>query len=187
MDFNDFQHKALRTKSPQFNNLNSDCSKLLSSLQSFSDSADHLNTLRKALYAGKGELYQGDAPQPKNKTIGDMSQENIDILHGLLGLIAETKEILEAFKPTLEAAMRHDKTLPEVDFLNLSEEAGDVLWSTSLIAKTTSFDFNSIASGLINKLELRHPQGFTSETSVKKDHDAEIKVISSVLTTQELK
>lgn len=185
MDFNDFQKKALRTKSPQFNNLNSDCSKLLSTLQDFSDSAEHLNTLRKALFAAKGELYHADHQLPKNQTIGNMSQENIDILHGLLGLIAETKEILDAFKPTLEAAMRHDSNPPEVDFLNLSEEAGDVLWSTSLIAKTTSFDFNSIAKGLINKLELRHPQGFTSETSVKKDHEAEIKVISGALINKE--
>ncbi len=185
MDFNDFQQKALRTKSPQFNNLNSDCSKLLSTLQNFSDSADHLNTLRKALFAAKGELYHADQQLSKNQTIGNMSQENIDILHGLLGLIAETKEILDAFKPTLEAAMRHDSNPPEVDFLNLSEEAGDILWSTSLIAKTTSFDFNSIAKGLINKLELRHPQGFTSETSVKKDHEAEIKVISGALINKE--
>ncbi len=185
MDFNDFQQKALRTKSPQFNNLNSDCSKLLSTLQSFSDSADHLNNLRKALFAAKGELYHADNHLSKNQTIGNMSQENIDILHGLLGLIAETKEILDAFKPTLEAAMRHDSNPPEVDFLNLSEEAGDILWSTSLIAQTTSFDFNSIAKGLINKLELRHPQGFTSETSVKKDHEAEIKVISGALISKE--
>lgn len=185
MDFNNFQNKALRTKSPQFNNINSDCSKLLSTLENFSDLADHLNILRKALFAAKGELYYGDEPLPKNRTIGNMSQENIDILHGLLGLIAETKEILEVFKPTLEAAMRHDEDIPKVDVLNLSEEAGDILWSTSLIAKATSFDFNSIASGLINKLELRHPQGFTSETSVKKDHEAEIKVISGALINKE--
>lgn len=77
------------------------------------------------------------------------------LINGALGLGGESGEVLDLIKKKLF----HDRQIIDHD---IQDELGDVLWYVNLIANAIGTDLKQIASKNIQKLEARHPQGFSS-------------------------
>lgn len=94
------------------------------------------------------------------------TDQQIDIIHGALGLYSEAGEIIEE---VIASAMEQR----EVDLTNLEEEAGDVMWYVALILRSVGSSFVKAARKNIAKLFARYPDKFNSESALVRDLDAE--------------
>lgn len=65
----------------------------------------------------------------------------VDLQHAGLGIVSEAGEICDALK----AHMIYGK---DIDPVNIKEEAGDVMWFTSLLAKLLRFDIQELGDGV---------------------------------------
>ena len=85
-----------------------------------------------------------------------------DILrHGVLGLTAEAGEVAGLFQKVYQGHA--------LDAEELKKELGDVLWMVSEICEASGFTLTEVASGNIEKLKKRYPDGFSAERSVHRD------------------
>lgn len=78
--------------------------------------------------------------------------ENMRILHGAMGLSTESNEILDILKKNLFYGK-------DVDFVNLCEEVGDLLWYVSILLdeleKRQGVSLSDILTANIHKLQLK--------------------------------
>lgn len=98
------------------------------------------------------------------------TDQQIDIIHGALGLYSEAGEIMEE---VINAAMEGR----EVDLTNLEEEGGDVLWYVALILRSIKSSFVKAAKKNIAKLFKRYPEKFSSENALERNLEGEREVL----------
>lgn len=100
------------------------------------------------------------------------SPENIDLLHGAMGLSTEANELVDAMKKVVFYGK-------PVDAVNLKEEIGDALWYIALLCRRLNVSMESIMQTNIDKLKARYPQKFTEEAAMKRDLDVERKILET--------
>lgn len=88
------------------------------------------------------------------RTAKDMGSLQQNLIHAALGITSEGGEIATLIK----ASCVYGK---ETNISHLMEEAGDVLWFLSLLAKCMGITLEDIAKENIRKLKLRYPQGYS--------------------------
>lgn len=98
------------------------------------------------------------------------TDQQIDIIHGALGLYSEAGEIIEE---VLNAAMENRET----DLTNLEEEAGDLMWYVALILRSIGSSFVKAGMKNIAKLFKRYPEKFSSENALERNLDGEREVL----------
>ena len=76
------------------------------------------------------------------------------ILHCIVGLADEVGELASAIKK----AEIYDQ---KIDFENIAEEIGDILWRTSYAAHVFGMSLETIARQNIEKLAKRYPEGYS--------------------------
>jgi NTP pyrophosphatase (non-canonical NTP hydrolase) len=96
----------------------------------------------------------------------ELSEAEIDILHGALGISTEAGEILKAIQGN-----------GPLDMVNLAEEVGDILWYAHLILKRANMTFEQCMSININKLAKRFPDGFKEEPAIHRDIASERNIL----------
>lgn len=84
-----------------------------------------------------------------------------DLRHAAMGLVTEVGEFMDCLK-------KHDFYGTELDFPNLYEELGDILWYVALAARGLNIDLNNVAKTNIEKLRKRYPEKFTEQDAVER-------------------
>ena len=79
----------------------------------------------------------------------DISKVDPDIVHGIIGCVTESGEMMDALKK----ATFYGK---EFDLVNLKEEMGDLMWYLALLCYATNTDFKDIQAMNLQKLHARY-------------------------------
>jgi NTP pyrophosphatase (non-canonical NTP hydrolase) len=139
---------------------------LINTLCTFKVISNILDDSKKYFYYGKGQI-----EMLNDRSLDDVSDkfkariqdpQLVDIVHGLLGIITESGEILDA---VLTAINNED----EIDTVNISEELGDIFWYAALITNTLGTSFDKVQFANIRKLQKRYPQGFTEQDAINRN------------------
>ena len=92
-------------------------------------------------------------------------------LHMILGMVTEVCELADVFKKY----MAYKK---EMDYVNIQEEIGDLMWYIANFCRMNHFDLEKILERNIAKLEARYPEKFFDAEKAKiRDLDAERKIL----------
>ena len=84
------------------------------------------------------------------------------IVHGIIGIVTEAGELLDALK-------RHLFYGQPLDFVNLKEELGDSSWYHSLILDAIGSSWEEVWMMNIDKLRMRYPEKFTEVAAKERD------------------
>jgi NTP pyrophosphatase (non-canonical NTP hydrolase) len=117
-------------------------------------------------YLVESERTAGDEVTLGQQSWRASSFENVELLHGAMGISTEAGEILDVLKKQIYYGKQLDK-------VNLAEEVGDVLWYCALILRNIGMSFEEAAQMNINKLQKRFPEKFTEENAQNRDLDTE--------------
>ena len=93
-----------------------------------------------------------------------------NLLHGLLGIVSEAKELTDAVVKSITKKDGFDRT-------NFIEEMGDIMWYLAIMAKTLDVTFEEIQEKNIAKLRVRFPELFTEDNASNRDLDKEREVL----------
>lgn len=94
----------------------------------------------------------------------------IDLEHGAMGVVTEGGELTDILK-------RFKFYAKPIDWVNVAEEAGDVLWYVAMIARACGLTLEDIACANIAKLAKRYPDKFSNEAALNRDLAAERKTL----------
>ena len=115
------------------------------------------------------ETYVRDCLRTESKVgTAVLSNQETRLLHSILGLCDEVGELTKALK----ALLFYGK---ELDYVNLKEEYGDVLWYTSLGIDSIQSTLDSVMKANIEKLKIRYPEKFTKEDALNRNTGEERK------------
>ena len=106
------------------------------------------------------------------RTSAILENETLNNLHYLLGITTEIGELLDIWKRNI--AYKKD-----IDWINVKEELGDILWYFSNFLRINNIDFEEILNINIKKLESRYPEKFTEEKAINRDLESERKILES--------
>jgi NTP pyrophosphatase (non-canonical NTP hydrolase) len=112
------------------------------------------------------------------KTEAPYSFDNINdvsprLLHGAMGLVTESSELLDAIKKSVF----YNK---ELDRVNIVEELGDLLWYVSLLMKEMNVTYDEVTTINIDKLKLRYPNKFTENNANNRNIDDERQLLEKL-------
>jgi NTP pyrophosphatase (non-canonical NTP hydrolase) len=89
-----------------------------------------------------------------------------DLLHGVLGVGTEGGELLDIVK-------KNQFYGKPIDWVNVREEIGDVLWYLALLARASGTTLEACGELNIKKLEKRYPKAFTAQRALHRDLEDE--------------
>jgi len=113
--------------------------------------------------------YADYAKQTK-AVLGDKLSNN---LHMILGMVTETGELTDIFKKN----MAYGK---EIDWVNVQEEIGDLMWYVINFCTINGFDLEDILKQNVAKLIVRYPNKFSKEKAITRDLDRERKILEEL-------
>ena len=122
---------------------------------------NRLDRIKKLLFYGE-DVAKGRIRTPMaSPTETMLGTQNINILHGILGIATEAGELLEALKK------------PELDKVNVGEEIGDNQYYVAMTLREIGKTFDEVHEDNIGKLRVRYPDKFTTENANNRDVSAE--------------
>ena len=103
------------------------------------------------------------------------ASEAIDLLHGAAGASTESGELLDMVKRYLFYGA-------PIDWVNLEEELGDILWYVCLCIQASRkaghhISWEGVMKKNITKLAKRYPDKFTEHDANNRDLDGERKIL----------
>lgn len=107
------------------------------------------------------------------RTCPQLGTDFWDQLHMVIGISTESGELLDVFKK----ALAYSKGL---DFVNIGEEIGDILWYLINLCRMLNLDPEEIMQININKLKARYPEKFTKEKALNRNLDQEREILESL-------
>jgi len=96
-----------------------------------------------------------------------------DDLHMVLGLVTEVGEIADVFKKN----MAYGK---DVDWINIQEEIGDVMWYIANLCDLHGWDLRNILEANAKKLQARYDGKFSEERASKRNLDRERQILEEL-------
>lgn len=126
------------------------------------------------------EQFQKEAQNTKSTLVFDLAGQQYncepepdatmynDILHAAIGISTEAGELLDPFKK----CMFYGKPL---DFVNLDEELGDILWYIAIYAEARGTSILALAEKNNRKLKVRYPEKFATKDALKRNLEKERK------------
>ncbi len=90
----------------------------------------------------------------------------VRLLHGVIGISTEAGELLDAFKKYIY----YNK---ELDYVNIKEELGDILWYIAIVCDELDLSFEEIAKVNIKKLKQRYDAEFSDHKAKVRDLERE--------------
>lgn len=105
-----------------------------------------------------------------NAILGNVYLNNY---HMLLGMVTETAELADVFKKDLAYGK-------EIDWINIQEEVGDLMWYVINFCTINGFDLEKILEQNIAKLEARYPEKFTVEKANNRDLEKERQILEDL-------
>jgi len=107
------------------------------------------------------------------RTSAKLSSDLLDNLHYIMGIVTESAELLDPFKKSLA----YNKPL---DWVNVQEEIGDLVWYLANFCRINNLDLESILENNIKKLRARYPEKFDSEHAIYRDLNKEREVLEEL-------
>jgi hypothetical protein len=129
--------------------------------------ANHVDRVKKALFYGKrfnGKEY------PNMKTSIEHDPKLNNLMHAVLGLYTEIGEIFEHLYDIMSKRC-------DTDFVNFTEEVGDIYWYLNLLQVSLNLSSNEIREKNIAKLSARYGEKFHRNRALYRDLKAERKVL----------
>lgn len=170
----DYINEAVQTKSDQFHGELVSASHVQAVVVGCIAYLQELDKIKKALFYGK----EFDHPNVDGETVaqvemfaslGGTREQDIDVVHAILGKATEAGELLEALKLGIEGKA--------LDRTNLMEELGDGQWYDAILANALGFTFEEVQKINIEKLRARFPDKFTEFDANNRNLDDERKVL----------
>ena len=97
----------------------------------------------------------------------NISEKVDEILHSVIGIATEAGELLEAVKRIFDdGELDENKKIDhkeELDYVNLSEENGDLFWYSAILSDTIGKSFDEMMETNIAKLRKRYPDKYSDE------------------------
>jgi NTP pyrophosphatase (non-canonical NTP hydrolase) len=109
-----------------------------------------------------------------SRTDAPMEQVSIDRLHDYhmtFGMFTEVAELADVFKKNLAYKK-------PIDWINVQEELGDLMWYVANFCKSHDFDLEEILETNISKLMVRYPEKFTEEKANNRNLEDERNILS---------
>jgi len=99
--------------------------------------------------------------------IGDNAKRKLSrIMHAAMGVVTESGELMDALK-------KHLMYGRALDYTNLVEEAGDIMWYIALLSDALGVPLSEIMNRNLDKLAKRYPTKFSCERALNRDLAAE--------------
>jgi NTP pyrophosphatase (non-canonical NTP hydrolase) len=146
---------ALRTKSPQFNLPDEFVEVLVDATRAAAGLGGIIGALKKSIFYGKPftDPTNGDDPWLPDVIEPNTAGLDADIVHGIIGLVTESCELMELIYESL-------KTGQPIDLTKLIDESGDQMWYLAILLSKLGVDFEAVQRGNIAKLKARYPEKF---------------------------
>jgi NTP pyrophosphatase (non-canonical NTP hydrolase) len=96
------------------------------------------------------------------RTLAVLKNKFTDDLHMVLGIVTEAGELADAYKKYLAYGK-------ELDYVNVQEELGDLMWYIANFCTLNNFDFEKILEINQKKLKARYPEKFTQENAENRN------------------
>lgn len=143
------------------------------SFKKIKEIAYDLDTYKKSIFYRKeiiGEKYipLDELTDSDNTMLHD---DNIRLLHGIIGLGTEIGEIVEAYLEMLETG--------QLDDINLKEELGDLNWYLEVLYDVIGTTREEVVKLNMDKLTARYGDSFSSEKALNRDLDKERNILES--------
>jgi len=100
------------------------------------------------------------------RTRAELETDQENNFHMLLGMLTELGEMSDAFKKNLA----YKKPL---DWVNVQEELGDLMWYVAGFCEINDLDFYAILRNNVKKLKTRYPEKFNEEDAINRNLDKE--------------
>lgn len=110
--------------------------------------------------------YQEEA----KRTLASTGSRLADELHMAMGMVTEAGELIDVYKKNLAYKK-------EIDYVNLKEELGDILWYIANLCNINDWDIEDVLEININKLKVRYPEKFTQENAINRNLEEERKIL----------
>jgi NTP pyrophosphatase (non-canonical NTP hydrolase) len=104
------------------------------------------------------------------RTAHDQQSPDHDLLHGSSGVCTEAGELMDIYK-------RFKFYGKPIDWVNVKEEVGDVMWYLALVCRAAGISLEEAARTNIEKLRVRYPEKFSAESALRRNLDAERKIL----------
>ncbi len=160
--------QALVTCSTSFHSDKVAADNLIEGLEAVYVAGDNLDSLKKAVFYGKGESTRENGVGAEHilQYISPDRAKAIQILHGVVGCATEVGEMAEA------VTKAYDEGVP-VDLVNLKEEMGDILWYMAILMDALGTNFETEMARNIAKLRQRYGEKFSEFDANNRNLDAE--------------
>lgn len=115
------------------------------------------------------EFVRGLTPRTYHNAIGQVipSTKDGDVLHAMFGIASESGEIVDVFKKRFAYGK-------EIDYVNLDEEMGDLLWYIQLYANARNKTLADLIQMNMDKLAKRYKDNlFTSKDALNRNLEQE--------------
>lgn len=107
----------------------------------------------------------------------NLTEKQMEILHGLLGVFSEAGEMVQEF---LNSVLENR----DLDDVNFEEEVGDILWYQAVILRAIGGTFDGAMEKNIKKLQKRYPNKFTLDDALNRDLVAEREILEGTINTE---
>ena len=111
--------------------------------------------------------------QNTERTRSKLDNKQLDNIHMALGLVTEAGELADVFKKNLA----YNKS---IDWINVQEEIGDLLWYVSGLCNINGFYLEEILQNNIDKLRSRYPEKFDENKAINRNLENERQVLEKV-------
>lgn len=107
-----------------------------------------------------------------NLTRSELNDKDLNNIHMALGVVTESGELADVFK-------KHLAYNKDIDWINVQEEIGDLLWYIAGFCKINEFDLEKIMENNIQKLKARYPNKFDAWNAINRNLDVERKILEN--------
>lgn len=108
-----------------------------------------------------------------DSTRSELYSTKLNNLHMIMGMMTEVGELVDCFKKELA----YDK---QIDWINVPEEIGDLMWYIACFCKINNFDLEAILDNNIKKLATRYPEKFTQYHALNRDLNKEREILETL-------
>lgn len=184
----DYLSESARTAAGTFYGVNARRRLVLQKLATFVEAGEALDRYKKLFFYGEDHAKKRYADPINSEGNGGhiiesimssaegVSQDDAEyLLHAVLGIATEAGEMVEALLNGIAAGR-------PLDPVNLSEEAGDLLWYLAMLLRVLHVDFDSVMRQNIKKLKDRFPDKFTTEAANNRNLESERRVLEGAST-----
>lgn len=185
MDLKEFVTNAIRTES-RIDQVVVNELMLTATIQTLISMGNILDQIKKHAFYGKPYDIQALANhlnmgEESFRTLSTITADEIEnderpmavnprLFHSVVGISTEATELLEAL----------DLYGRDLDNTNLLEEFGDIDWYKAIGVDELGGDWEDILVKIIEKLQLRYPEKFTSEDAINRDLDGEREILETI-------